>query len=111
MSRKVLKAEHGKTLAIRVQRGAETLLLSVPPMHPQTPREIRVQVFELVLRRQYGLAEQVATDCTYDIENTKRRDRNRRRDELAYRREMKLRADRIAAEVARLAAVAEQEAA
>lgn len=38
----------------------ETVRLAVPPLHPRLPRSVRRQVFELVLRRQLGLAETVA---------------------------------------------------
>ncbi|MEU7817046.1 hypothetical protein [Pseudonocardia sp. NPDC049154] len=46
-------------IAIRVDQHT---LLAVPPMHPATPSPIRVKVFELVLRRQFGEACQVATE-------------------------------------------------
>lgn len=34
--------------------------LAVPPMHPDTPRDTRVQVLELVLRRLFGEAYDLA---------------------------------------------------
>ena len=51
----------GHRLAIRVD---DRTLLAVPPMHPDTPRNVRIQVFELVLRRQIGLAQIVADSAT-----------------------------------------------
>lgn len=47
----------GHRLAIRMPDGT---LLSVPPMPPGTPSSVRVKVFELVLRRQIGLAQMTA---------------------------------------------------
>lgn len=47
----------GPRLAIRVDAAT---LLAVPPMHPDTPRAVRVRVFEHVLRGQLGLAQAVA---------------------------------------------------
>lgn len=43
----------GPRLAIRVDEGT---LLAVPPMHPETARDIRVRILEYVLRRQLGHA-------------------------------------------------------
>lgn len=54
--RKTLTTTHGR-IAIRVNKDT---LLAVPPMHPHTPSAVRVQIFELVLRRQPGLAQTVA---------------------------------------------------
>lgn len=51
MSRRIVAATR---TAIRVD---EQTLLAVPPMPLNTPREVRVKVFEYVLRRQPGLAE------------------------------------------------------
>lgn len=42
------------------------VLLSVPPMHPNTPRDVRVRVLEYVLRRQPGLAMTLA-EVTSDL--------------------------------------------
>jgi len=39
------------------------VVLAVPYIHPQTPRAARVQIYEAVLRRQFGLA-----DCLAEIE-------------------------------------------
>lgn len=36
--------------------------LAVPPMHPDIPRADRVKVLEYVLRRQFGMAYDLATD-------------------------------------------------
>ena len=37
-------------------------LLAVPPMHFDTPRTVRVKVYELVLRRLFGEAYDLAAD-------------------------------------------------
>ena len=58
----------GCRLAIRVG----DRLLSVPPMHPATPRTVRVQVFELVLRRLWGEALELATATADDIDRRSR---------------------------------------
>lgn len=53
----------GDRLAIRVD---ERTLLAVPPMPKGIPSDVRVRVFEYVLRRQPGLAEataQIAIDA------------------------------------------------
>lgn len=47
----------GDRLAIRVD---EHTLLAVPPMPKGIPSDVRVKVFEYVLRRQPGLAEVIA---------------------------------------------------
>jgi hypothetical protein len=36
------------------------VLLSVPAMHPATPRSVRIEILELVLRRQWGEAHDLA---------------------------------------------------
>lgn len=51
-----IKAGPGQRLAIR----HGDVLLSVPPMNPNTPPGVRVKVFEYVLRRQIGLAQMTA---------------------------------------------------
>lgn len=59
-------------IAIRVD---DDTLLSVPPMHPKTPHAIRVQVLELVLRRLYGEAHDLAMDtATAIIRDARKRD-------------------------------------
>lgn len=50
------------------------VLLAVPPMHPDTPPEDRRRVFELVLRRLYGEAYDVAEGAREAIE--RRRSKN-----------------------------------
>lgn len=62
----------GHRLAIRVD--ADTLL-AVPPMRPDLPREVRVKVFEYVLRGQLGLAETVAQIEADVIDGRERHDR------------------------------------
>lgn len=42
--------------------------LSGPPMHPLTPPDVRVRVFECVLKRQYGLACEMAEAARAEIE-------------------------------------------
>lgn len=42
--------------------------LAVPAMHPDTPSPVRVAIFELVLRRQYGEALDLARDSADDID-------------------------------------------
>lgn len=37
--------------------------LAVPPMHPDIPRPVRVQVYELVLRRLFGEAYDLAASA------------------------------------------------
>lgn len=59
-----VRALPGARLAIRV----DGRLLAVPPMHPATPPPIRVQVFELVLRRLWGEALELATAAADAIE-------------------------------------------
>lgn len=54
----------GRRLAIR----HGDVLLAVPPIHPNTPREIRVRILEYVLRRQVGLAQMLAEATADDIE-------------------------------------------
>lgn len=55
----------GERLAIRVD---DRTLLAVPPMHPRTPRDIRVQIMEYVLRRQFGLAHMIAETTRDDLD-------------------------------------------
>ncbi|MGE3414106.1 MAG: hypothetical protein AB7L91_18015 [Dehalococcoidia bacterium] len=55
----------GPRLAIRVD--ADTLL-AVPPMHPHTPRDVRVRVFEYVLRRQPALAAMLAEASAHEVD-------------------------------------------
>lgn len=50
-------APPGRRTAIRLD---ERTLLAVPRMHPDTPSEVRVQVFELLLRRLPFEAAEVA---------------------------------------------------
>ncbi|MCW2901710.1 MAG: hypothetical protein JWO67_3975 [Streptosporangiaceae bacterium] len=57
MSRRIVTAAPGQRLAIRVDANT---LLAVPPMHPDLPSKVRVLIFEYVLRRQIGLAMDVA---------------------------------------------------
>jgi len=38
-------------------------LLAVPPMHPDIPGDVRLKVYELVLRRQWGAALDVAQEA------------------------------------------------
>lgn len=45
--------------------------LAGPMMHPDTPPEVRVKVFEYVLTRQYGLAMMIA-DNARDVIDHKR---------------------------------------
>jgi len=56
-------------LAIRVD---ENTLLAVPPLPPNTPREVRVKVFEYVLRRQPGLAQMTAEIALAADENKRK---------------------------------------
>lgn len=63
-----LKNTFGRPLAIR----HDDALLHVPNMHPQTPSHIRVRVFELVLRRQWGEAVELAVDTADWIERRAR---------------------------------------
>lgn len=58
----------GHRLAIRLPDGT---LLSVPPMPAGVSREVRVKVFEYVLRRQIGLAQMTAqiADDAADFES------------------------------------------
>lgn len=62
----------GDRLAIRLD---DNTLLSVPPMRPDLPPEVRVKVFEYVLRGQLGLAETVAQIEADVIEGRERHDR------------------------------------
>lgn len=62
MSRRI-HALPGLPLAIR----HGDVLLTVPNMHPDTPPPVRVQVFELVLRRLYGEAAELATAVADEI--------------------------------------------
>lgn len=61
-------------LAIRIGRDAETILLAVPNMHPQTRRSERVRIFEYVLRGQLGLAMVLAETERDSIEARDRLD-------------------------------------
>lgn len=61
----------GPRLAIRVD--ADTLL-AVPPIHPGTPREVRVRILEAVLRRQVGEAQMLAEAVREDAEGGPERD-------------------------------------
>lgn len=63
----------GPRLAIRVD--ADTLL-AVPPIHPGTPKDVRARILEYVLRRQPGMAHQLAEDVAEDIRRTDRRRRD-----------------------------------
>lgn len=80
--RHILTPGPGRSAAIRLD---DDTLLSVPPMHPDTPGSIRVRIFEYVLRRQVGLAWDLAVMADEEI-----RHRNRKREqflgvELAHR--------------------------
>jgi len=55
----------GPRLAIRVD--ADTLL-AVPPVHPHTPRDVRVRVFEYVLRCQPALAAMLAETTEHEVD-------------------------------------------
>jgi hypothetical protein len=55
--RKILHAQRGRPLAIRLPDGT---LLAVPPMDLRLPGSARVRIFEYVLRRQIGLAHDIA---------------------------------------------------
>lgn len=55
----------GRRLAIRVD---DDTLLAVPPMHDRTPREVRVKVFEYVLRRQPALAHMLADIASEEVD-------------------------------------------
>lgn len=48
--------------------------LAGPPMHPSTPSEVRVRVFEYVLTRQYGLAAELAEEARDVIERRENRE-------------------------------------
>lgn len=58
--------------AIRMPDGT---LRSVPPMRDDLPSEVRVKVFEYVLRNQIGLAEMTAQIEAEVIEGRERHDR------------------------------------
>lgn len=56
-----LHADPGRPLCIPVYAPTgERLLLAVPPMRRDLPREARVRILEYVIRRQIGLAETTA---------------------------------------------------
>lgn len=55
----------GPRLAIRLD---EDTLLAVPPIHPHTPRHVRVRILEYVLRRQVGLAQMLAESVADDLD-------------------------------------------
>jgi hypothetical protein len=59
----------GDRLAIRTfAQNGEVLLLAVPPMRPGLPRTVRQQVFEYVLRRQPGMAWQLADTAADELD-------------------------------------------
>lgn len=58
--RRIVKLPHGGLAVRSTTSSGEQLLLTVPPMHPMTSREARVQVFELVLRGLFGEAATIA---------------------------------------------------
>lgn len=60
-----IRVLHGQRIAIR----DGDVLLAVPALHPSTPRATRIQVFELVLRRLYGEACDLAQDTADEIEH------------------------------------------
>ncbi len=66
-----VRALPGQRLAIRVLGATpeQDVLLAVPGLHPQMPGPIRVQVFELVLRRLYGEACDLAQATADEIEH------------------------------------------
>lgn len=54
------------TTSIPVMTAYGEVRLAVPPIHPETPRKDRVRIYEYVMRRQYGLALELAK-IAYDI--------------------------------------------
>lgn len=60
------RALPGHRIAVRINGST---LLAVPPMHRDTPAAVRVQVFELVLRRLFGEALELAQATTDEIDH------------------------------------------
>jgi hypothetical protein len=64
---RIVRLTRGRLAVLDHTPAGEELLLTVPTMHPQTAPAVRTQVFELVMRRLYGEALELAQATNDEI--------------------------------------------